>query len=82
MNRTDRQIAQFVVMWAPFGWPPEDKAFVEFGLTSERLYARCIEIIAVARRNHDLAHEEKTLVSRLAAVLMRRRVARLAERVA
>ena len=77
MDRTDRQIAQFVIMWAPFGWPPAEKTFVEFGMSSERLHRRCIEIIALAQRTRELAPDEKALVGELVSIMMRRRLDRL-----
>ena len=82
MDRTDRQIAQFVVMWAPYGWPPADRTWVEFGMSSERLHVRCIEIIGAARRTRELAPDERELVGQLVSIMMRRRIKGIFDRVA
>lgn len=70
MDRTDTEIAQFVLTWAPYGWPPADRIFVEFGMSAARLRQRCLQIVAAASRGTaGLAPEQARLVYWLAETL-------------
>lgn len=44
MDSFDRQIMQFMLVWAPFGGPPEEDVFPRFGLTKTQLGQRFDEI--------------------------------------
>lgn len=45
MDWFDRQIVQFVVLWAPFGGPPAEDVLPRFGLTPTHLTRRFAQII-------------------------------------
>lgn len=40
MDATDRHLLRFVLSWAPYGNPPADQAFCEFGMTLQVLLER------------------------------------------
>lgn len=70
MNPFDRQIAEYVVTWEPYGWPPADQTLVEFGMSSGRLRERCVQIIVDVHRDRDREPYEAELISTLARSLM------------
>jgi len=76
MDPVDRQIAEYVVTWAPYGWPPADKTFVEFGMTSQRLHERCSDIVAALRPSKGTRTPEQNLVLELAGALRRPHIVR------
>lgn len=45
LERFDRQLLTFVVNWAPFGGPPVDECFVEFGMDIDRVRERCAKVV-------------------------------------
>jgi hypothetical protein len=56
MDRFDREILDFVRSWAPYGGPPSDEVFAEFGLTPSQLADRLDLIVSAenARRDREL----------------------------
>jgi hypothetical protein len=49
LDRFDRDLLAFILSWAPYGGPPENECFVEFGMSSERVRERCMEVVCAAR---------------------------------
>jgi hypothetical protein len=49
LDRFDRDLLAFVLSWAPYGGPPESECFVEFGMSSDRVRERCMEVVCTAR---------------------------------
>ena len=42
----ERQLLTFFAQWVPYGQPPDDEVFVEFGMTPARLEIRVREIVS------------------------------------
>jgi hypothetical protein len=53
MDRYDRDILDFVRSWAPYGGPPADEIWAEFGMTREQLFDRVDVIISAERARRD-----------------------------
>lgn len=70
MDRFDRQIAEFVATWEPYGWPPADQTLVEFGMTSRRFYECCVQILVEIHRDQQLDPGEKDLILTMKRSLM------------
>jgi hypothetical protein len=49
LDRFDRDLLAFVLSWAPYGGLPENECFVEFGMSSDRVRERCVEVVCTAR---------------------------------
>jgi hypothetical protein len=49
LDRFDRDLLTFMLSWAPYGGPPNDKCFVEFGMDAERVRERCMQVVCTAR---------------------------------
>jgi hypothetical protein len=49
LDRFDRDLLVFWLSWAPYGGPPADECFVEFGMSIERVRERCMEVVWTAR---------------------------------
>jgi hypothetical protein len=49
LDRFDRDLLAFVLSWAPYGGPPGNECFVEFGMSTERVRERCMEVVCAAR---------------------------------
>ncbi|WP_131722059.1 hypothetical protein [Mycolicibacterium obuense] len=45
----DREILDFVAMWAPYGGPPDEQCLPLFGLTPGQLRQRVLMLIAASR---------------------------------
>jgi hypothetical protein len=45
LERFDRHLLTFMLWWAPFGGPPEDECFVEFGMKASRVREHCMQIL-------------------------------------
>lgn len=45
LERFDRHLLAFTIKWAPFGGPPEDECFVEFGMNASRVREHCMWIL-------------------------------------
>jgi hypothetical protein len=49
LDRFDRDLLAFMLSWAPYGGPPENECFVEFGMSTDRVRERCMEVVTGAR---------------------------------
>ena len=49
LDRFDRDLLTFVLSWAPYGGPPDSECFVEFGMSTDRVRERCMEVVCTAR---------------------------------
>jgi hypothetical protein len=49
LDRFDRDLLAFTLSWAPYGGPPENECFVEFGMSTDRVRERCMEVVCAAR---------------------------------
>jgi len=49
LDRFDRDLLAFMLSWAPYGGPPENECFVEFGMSTDRVRERCMEVVCGAR---------------------------------
>jgi len=49
LDRFDRDLLTFVLSWAPYGGPPDNECFVEFGMSADRVRERCMEVVCGAR---------------------------------
>ena len=49
LDRFDRDLLAFTLSWAPYGGPPENECFVEFGMSTDRVRERCMEVVCTAR---------------------------------
>lgn len=48
LERLDRHLLMFALRWAPYGEPPEDECFTEFGMTAPRVREACVRIACTA----------------------------------
>jgi hypothetical protein len=66
MDTYDRHMLCFALAWAPYGGPPDDETFCEFGLTPEALLQRVRTICAAAAtRERHLPAPDRTLLARV-----------------
>jgi hypothetical protein len=49
LDRFDRDLLAFMLSWAPYGGPPANECFVEFGMSIDRVRERCMEVVCTAR---------------------------------
>ena len=49
LDRFDRDLLAFLLSWAPYGGPPDNECFVEFGMNADRVRERCMEVVCTAR---------------------------------
>jgi hypothetical protein len=68
LDRFDRDLLTFMLSWAPYGGPPENECFVEFGMTVDRVRERCLEVICTARAA-EYGDAERSLLFRTAQLL-------------
>jgi hypothetical protein len=56
MDRFDRELLDFVRSWAPYGGPPADDSWTEFGMSRDQLLNRARQLLAEesARREYVL----------------------------
>jgi hypothetical protein len=52
-DRFERDILEYLRSWAPYGGPPTDEVWTEFGMTRDELVERAQLIIAAQRARHD-----------------------------
>lgn len=45
LDKFDRDLLKFALLWAPYGGPPADELFPEFGITSQQLVPRIRAIV-------------------------------------
>jgi hypothetical protein len=63
LERIDRQLLTFVLNWAPYGGPPEDECFLEFGMAAHRVRERCVEIVCASPSGYYSEPDFQLLVS-------------------
>lgn len=59
MNTFERSIVSYSLAWAPFGGPPKDEIFPEFGLTPNqfrRRFRRIIVRMSLSENELDASH--------------------------
>jgi hypothetical protein len=49
LDRFDRDLLAFILSWEPYGGPPENECFVEFGMSGDRVRERCMEVLCTTR---------------------------------
>jgi hypothetical protein len=56
MDRFEREILDFIRSWAPYGGPPADEVWTEFGMSHDQLMDRVQQIVSqeAARREYEL----------------------------
>lgn len=69
LDRFDRDLLTFMLSWAPYGGPPTDECFVEFGMDAERVRERCMQVICTARPA-DFGDTEHSLLLRASRLLL------------
>ena len=69
LDRFDRDLLVFVLSWAPYGGPPNNECFVEFGMNAERVRERCMEVVSTTRAV-DCADDERELLLRTCRLLL------------
>src|SRR5690242_18544761 len=72
LDRFDRDLLSFMVSWAPYGGPPDNECFVEFGMSADRVRERCVHVVSTARAA-DCADEERELLLRTCRLLLGQR---------
>lgn len=67
LDRFDRDLLTFILSWAPYGGPPNDECFVQFGMDVERVRERCMQVVCTARPSNfgDADHSLLLRASRL-----------------
>jgi hypothetical protein len=64
----DRKIIEFILAWAPYDGPTDDETFPEFGMSTEDLKARFVEIIAMQTLlRHVMGSDDLVLLQRAQA---------------
>jgi hypothetical protein len=71
LDRFDRDLLSFMVSWAPYGGPPDNECFVEFGMSADRVHERCVQVVSTTRAA-DCADEERDLLLRTCRLLLGR----------
>jgi hypothetical protein len=61
LDRFDRDLLHFAIVWAPYGGPPDDQTFAEFGIKPALLRAR-VHALAAAHLGGHLADEDRGLL--------------------
>lgn len=69
LDRFDRDLLTFVLSWAPYGGPPDNECFVEFGMSAERVRQRCVEVVSTTRAV-DCDAQERELLLRTCRLLL------------
>lgn len=69
LDRFDRDLLAFLLSWAPYGGPPENECFVEFGMSAKRLQERCVQVVSTTRAV-DCCDEERQLLMRTCRLLL------------
>ena len=68
LDRFDRDLLAFLLSWAPYGGPPENECFVEFGMSIDRVRERCAQVVYTARAA-EYGDTERSLLVRVARLL-------------
>jgi hypothetical protein len=69
MDWFDRRIVKYVLMWAPYGRPPDEDVFPEFGMTGHQLWVRFTAIVSnLTSRDGDLDELDRALIARARTV--------------
>jgi hypothetical protein len=68
LDRFDRDLLVFTLSWAPYGGPPENECFVEFGMNVDRVRERCLEVVCAARAA-EYNDEDRSLLLNAAELL-------------
>ena len=68
LDRFDRDLLTFLLSWVPYGGPPENECFVEFGMNVDRLRERCAQVVYTARAA-EYGDAERSLLVRVARLL-------------
>lgn len=69
LDRFDRDLLAFVLSWAPYGGPPDDECFVEFGMNADRVHERCIQVVCTVRAA-EFGDMERSLLLRASRLLL------------
>jgi hypothetical protein len=69
LDRFDRDLLAFWLSWAPYGGPPADECFVEFGMDTERVRERCMQVVCMAPAAN-YGDTERSLLLRASRLLM------------
>jgi hypothetical protein len=69
LDRFDRDLLAFMLSWAPYGGPPENECFVEFGMSTDRVRERCMEVVTGARAV-EYGDTERSLLLRASRLLL------------
>jgi hypothetical protein len=69
LDRFDRDLLAFLLSWAPYGGPPDNECFVEFGMNAERLHERCVHVVSTTRAV-DCGEEDRDLLLRACRLLL------------
>ena len=69
LDRFDRDLLVFILSWAPYGGPPDNECFVEFGMSAERVRERCVQVVSTTRAV-DCGDEERELLLRTCKLLL------------
>jgi hypothetical protein len=69
LDRFDRDLLAFILSWAPYGGPPENECFVEFGMSSDRVRERCMEVVCTAQAS-EFGESECSLLLRGSRLLL------------
>lgn len=69
LDRFDRDLLVFVLSWAPYGGPPENECFVEFGMNGDRVRERCMEVVCTARAA-EFGDADSSLLVRVSRLLL------------
>lgn len=66
----DWEIVEFVLMWQPYGQPPEEDSIVRFGMSGSRLHERFTDVVTnAALRGRPLSGRQRDLVAHALALL-------------
>lgn len=63
LHSYDRQMVEMFVTWSPYGGPPEDEIWIEFGISSDRLLERVTAIVSKCFKEF-LHNEDRYLLLR------------------
>jgi len=69
LDRFDRDLLVFILSWAPYGGPPDNECFVEFGMSAERVRERCVQVVSTTRAV-DCGEDERALLLRTCKLLL------------
>jgi hypothetical protein len=69
LGRFDRDLLAFWLSWAPYGGPPADECFVEFGMDIERARECCMQVVCTAHAA-EYPDTEQALLLRASRLLL------------